>query len=1339
MRLLLSLAWASLVWTPPLLATETEHLNFQVLPAPDRVAVDGKPDDWDLSGGVFACGNVEESASTFGVWFHAMHDAERLYLLARWVDPTPMNNPGSAKGDSGFLGDCLQARLVVAPEVTAASVANGGGGDKDAPEVRTSHLTCWRDRVGVDVIDIVYGHKFNEGGLKSARDAGAEQAFLPWMDGRGYNQEIALPWRLLAKPGFTPKPGDRLLLTIEPNFTTPTGGRLSIKDLFKPGVAPDRVFTFMGNGSWGYATLASEGRVAPRAVRLADGREFAVRLENGMPVADWTGVKKSRLPEGFKPIRFSLPEDGYVSLNLYSPDGAVARQLLTGQFFAKGEHEVRWDGLATLSFRRPGAPLPAGEYSWEGLWHPGIGLRLRGWAANSGPAPWQGWGADHGNPAACAAAGERVFVGWSAGEADKPLLACDSEGNIQWKNIRGGIAGASLLACDGNTVYAFNNLGGHAARAIYRVDAATGQYTEWSAFKSPDLTMPALWGNDPDAPQAPSGLAASGGRVFISFAERDTLFVVNARTGEVEKRLRASEPSALAAVSGSRVLVVCRGREVVSVSVEEGSAEPLVQPGLEGRDRIAALALDRAGSVYLGVRGDHHHVRVYDRQGRFLRRLGRPEGRPSIGPFVRDGMLNIGGLAIDARNQLWVAEDDAAPRRVSVWDASTGALKREFFGATAYGATGGAIDPQDPDRMVGQGCEWRLDPRTGRSVCLAAITRETMSSSRFGRGANGRWYLATSASFLERKPVRIFEHLGDGQWKPRTVLYPPEGKGVEFRVWSDANDDAQEQPEEVAHYSLDLGGWIAGWYLSMTPDLTFYGTHYRAPATGFTACGAPLYDFAKATRMAGPTGHRGGMGTQLGLGSADGRLMLYNGAYGEEHSTFDCYEIATGRLRWTYPNNFTGVHGSHRAGPAEAGLIRGAYDVAGCARLPKPVGGIWVIPTNKGEWHVLTERGFYLTRLFEGDPMKTAYPELAAPGAVLDRCPPGAGEEAFGGAIAQTEDGRLFAQVGSTSFWNVEVVGWEAIRGLSGGSLTLTPEDVEKARAFRERYLQPVSTARDLAAHRATPVFTGRLDRDFAGAELVRYEKEESTAVRTAVAWDDLNLYVGWEVKDPTPWMNGADAPEFMYARGDTVDLQLGLDPRASTNRSEPVLGDLRVSIGDYRGKPAVVVYRKEAVEAHPRSFQSGVIKDYRMASVLVVEDARVEVKVDAPNRRYTVEAALPWTTLGARPLRGALLRADFGATFGNPAGNDTVLRSYWSNPNTGLVSDEVVELQMNPRPVGDVAIGPVRQARTMSLPKGARHAASRVSATRWQVTVFPVAGCAARGCLITSGAFEHG
>jgi hypothetical protein len=523
----------------------------------------------------------------------------------------------------------------------------------------------------------------------------------------------------------------------------------------------------------------------------------------------------------------------------------------------------------------------------------------------------------------------------------------------------------------------------------------------------------------------------------------------------------------------------------------------------------------------------------------------------------------------------------------------------------------------------------------------------------------------------------------------RTVLRPGDTKkNVPITVWSDANGDGAEQPDEVESFDMDLGAWIEGWYMPMAPDLSFYGTLYRIAVTGWTRCGAPEYDLAKATKITDKTNvmHRGGMGAQLGHGSADGRLMLFNGGYGLAHSTFDCYEIASGKRLWTYPNNFTGVHGSHAAPGPEVGLIRGAYDICGSARLPKPVGCIWVIPSNKGEWHVLTEDGYYLTKFFEGDPTRMVFPDKALPGAALDHSPPGAGEEAFGGSIAQAHDGRLFLQVGHTAFWNVEVHGLENIRPLpQSGHVTIAADDLPKAEALRAQALQANVGVQSIAVKRMTPEFTGDLGKDLKGAQSVTFQKNDAARVKAALAWDDQNLYAGWEVQDDTPWINGADAPEFMYARGDTVDLQIGTDAKAKKDRTEAVLGDLRLSIGPFRGAATTVLYRKVAQKKNPKSFSSGVVKDYVMESVTIEDSVKVQVKTVANKKTYVVEAAIPLSLLGLTPAEGMALRGDIGATHSDKAGTDTALRTYWSNQETGLVSDEVFELKLNPRNWGEL------------------------------------------------------
>ena len=1266
----LALAAAALTLSMGAGATPSENVGLQVLPAPGPIVVDGRYGDWDLSGSVFASNDVETQRDDYSVWLCANYDAQNLYVLARFNDKTPLNNPGQTIANYGFAGDSLQFRTITHP----------GTGDQ-----LTCNVTAWRGSSGSDVVNMDYEGAKPE--LKDAKTQGGQQAFSVNADGQGYVQEIAIPWRLLTKNGQPLRTGDQFQITFEPNFTTPGKGRLSVKDVFKPLPSIDRVFTFMAKNEWGIATLAPKGRLAPRPVRVAGGREFPVRLVNGVPVADWSGLTAPSLAPalpGFKPITFSLAEDGYVSLNVKNAGGQVVCHLLRGAFYAKGKHTVLWDGLTTPNAHEPGQPVPAGTYAWSALTHGPIGLRWRGFADNGGKAPWDNgpdtnWGGDHGQPNACASEGDRVFLGWTAAEAGSALLATDLAGNVVWKNNRGGIAGADQIAADGGIVYVLNG-----PKDLYHLNAKDGSYLAWGETNAPDAPADVnpldLWPNAADKPDHVDGLEAAEGKVFLSLAKQNGILVLDAKTGAFLKTIPVPAPGRMKAAADGRLLVVSGGTSVLALDPAAGTTKTFIS----GLTNAAGLTGDAQGRVYVGVGDPDNQVRVYDAGGKFLRAIGRAGGRALLGPWQPDGLRFISGLTVDRDGKLWVAENDDFPKRVSVWDTQSGAFVREFFGSTHYGAQGGAIDPRDPDVMVGSGCEWRLDPATGRARCLAVLTRDGMNNSLFGTGANGRQYLVVAnGSGFNSGPVQIFERLGDAHYALRS-RFTYDTKANATRYWADVNGDGLEQPAEVTTVPGILK--VGGWYMSVTPDLTLYSGYGQYKVAGFTPAGAPLYDLAHPVKLPN-AGEQGGMGATTGVGSADGKLVLYNGAYGTSRSTFDCYDIATGRRLWAYPNDYVGVHGSHNATPPEPGLIRGAYDIVGAATLPSPIGGIWVIPTNVSEWHVLTSDGFYLTRLFQPDPLKYQFPADPAPGADMSNAPPGAGGEDFGGSIAQGADGRLYVQAGKTGYWNLEVTGLETTKALSGGRLTLSQPDTAHAAGFQAQEQQIVSGPHLLTVARLTPTFTGDLAHDFAGANTVHFGKSDDSATTSAAAYDAQNLYLAWDVRDNTPWVNGATAPENLYLGGDTVDFQIGTDAKADQARGEAGPGDLRLSVGNFGGKDTAVLYRKVSPIKKPFAFHSGVVANYPMDYVAPAPEAKITVTKRGDG--YTVEAAVPLASLGLTPQPGLTLAGDFGVTFGDPAGQRTRLRSYWSNQHTGIVDDAVFELMMEPRNWGRLTFGP--------------------------------------------------
>ncbi|HWE04328.1 MAG TPA: hypothetical protein VG326_18125 [Tepidisphaeraceae bacterium] len=1266
------------ILSAPAAATPTENNSIRVLPAPGKVVVDGKTDDWDLSGGIFICDDVQTQRDTIAVWLHAMYDKDNLYLLAHFKDQTPLNNPGQTLADFGFAGDSLQVRIVTHP---------------GEPDERGNHFTAWRGVGGSDVITMQGGKTFKEPTVHDVKTLGAQQGFSVDADGKGYVQEIALPWKILTRDGSALTAGATFTMTAEPNFTVGINGRMSIKDLFKANMPLDRVFTFQNFKEWGPATLEAKNDVKPQPVRLADAREFNVRMEKGFPVIDWTGLIQVKETPGFKAIAFEMPRDGYISLNIKDAQGHVVRQLLNAAFFTKGRHEVKWDGLPTPNLHVSGLPLAAGSYTWSAIYHDSIGLKLRGWAHNGGEIPWDNgpasnWGGDFGPPVTVASNKSGVYLGWSGAEAGKAIVATDLQGHVRWNNKRGGIGGVTGLAADDAVVYVLGGVAGPASAggSIYKLSPVNGSYLPWGATPDADLSIKAIWEDSADAPDRANAIATHGGKIYLSFASANKIAVVDGKTGKLEKTIDVKAPGSLWAPSDAELDVISGGASVIVIDLKNGSSKVVVN----GLSKAAGLVTDGHGRIYVGMGDPDQQIRVHDSAGKTLRSIGRPGGRVKRGAWDANSLLDVNGLALDGEGKLWAAEATDFPKRVSVWNAESGSLWKEFFGPTTYGALGGAINPVDPNLMVGNGCEWRLDPKTGRASCVGVITREGMGAARFATGANGRLYLFVAPGwnvFGGSAFISVFERVGDADYKLRgRFIFEGKGKQATTKYWADANGDEQQQPDEITTADGHLN--FNAWYLGVAPDMSIYIGRSQWKVTGFTPAGAPLYDLAAPTVLpATDPSMTNSQRTDEGLGSADGRLVLYNGNYMADRTTFRCFDIASGTMLWSYPNNFVGVHGSHNATGPEVGMIRGAFGIVGTAKFPKPIGNLWAIGTNVGEWHLLTEDGFYLTRLFQPDPLKVRWPSQAVPGADMTETPPGMGGEDFGGAMTLGRDGNLYVQAGKTAFWNLEVTGLDTVRAIPGGTITLDPSDLPKALAIHEAQLQQSQGAKSLAVRKRTPVFTGKFDTDFKGDEIVKYQKGEEASARSACAWDNQNLYIGWDVKDATPWTNGARAAEEMYVGGDTVDFQLGADPAADKSRTDAGMGDLRLSIGAFDGKNIAVLYRRVAKNKKPQSFSSGVFHDYKMDYVSVLD----EVKITAVRHEkgYTVEAAIPLSALDVHPDAYPVLRGDFGVTYGDPAGQRTRLRSYWSDQKTGIVDDNVAELMMQPKNWGELTFKP--------------------------------------------------
>jgi len=94
-------------------AQESANHLLHAVPPPGAVAIDGKLDDWDLSGRI-AVFPYYRTRSLQSVDVAAMYDKDCLYLALAWRDPTPMHNltDPDAEAGMGWRNDCVQLRLI---------------------------------------------------------------------------------------------------------------------------------------------------------------------------------------------------------------------------------------------------------------------------------------------------------------------------------------------------------------------------------------------------------------------------------------------------------------------------------------------------------------------------------------------------------------------------------------------------------------------------------------------------------------------------------------------------------------------------------------------------------------------------------------------------------------------------------------------------------------------------------------------------------------------------------------------------------------------------------------------------------------------------------------------------------------------------------------------------------------------------------------------------------------------------------------------------------------------------------------------------------------------------
>ena len=1000
-------------------------------------------------------------------------------------------------------------------------------------------------------------------------------------------------------------------------------------------------------------------------------------------------------------IDFPQPVDGKASIVIDNDKGIRVRNLVSALPLEKGTHRLIWDG-----FDESGNLAPPGTYHWRSISHPGLTPAHQLDFAN-GP------GSNHGTLQTAVTHGDSVFFAAPVAEGGHEISELSADGTfLRGFNPPGGhgLSRVAIAADDKFLYIAHDGLfwGQKVDRStedwkeertlsVMRLDREKFTITEFpgkvrfSPIRKYE-SGPGSASKMPPEKDALAGLAFANGSLYLADRESGQLFVIDPATGQNTKQFPLTDPSALAS-TGDRLFAIAGGK---LVSIDPGSGKTTPLAGLEGQPNGLTIGPD--GRFYISD-AKNEIVRVLDPKGKPSATIGKPGGvKP--GPYDPLKLHHPAGLTV-ANGLLWVTEDDRwEPKRLAAFDAATGEVKKEYFGPTNYGAQGAGMDPLDESRWIGQGTLFNVDMKERKATPVSVLGGESGRRHTFYR-QDGRTFIITSG-----KATYVQELLPNGTLKPHACISsahqfayshewrPPEafleafkrdypnvkyavGKrgGIERgkpdhgygMLWVDRDGDGSMQSAEIefATAATNFGG--AGWSHDSV-DLTF-----RIPADvggrkvlvtlksdGFLPGGAPRYPALNEAVKAGVPIDLPGSNQVESASDRFGNTIL--------NSDPDMRAVASdGRLLWTYPNQWSNVHGSHNAPLPKPGELQGSLFFSGVAPFDDS-SDVMLINGNHGRAFVMTTDGLYIDEMFP-DVRMMKFPQAGGIGIL--------GGECFGGTFGKSEkDGNYYFQGGGIAYRVYRIDGLRQAKRAEG-SLTVSAEQSASAERTRTRLAAEKTEAKSAV------ITKGELSPD--KASTVQWDKDGKFPVAVRASTDPTQLHLHYKVRDDSPWVNNGKDWQMLFKTGDGIDLQLGTDTTANPKRGQPVAGDFRLFIAP-SGKDNVAIlyhHRKPgAKEAESVVFQS----PWRSEKVDVVK--RIETAKITVTRRaseYEITASIPLADLGIPSLSGQKLRGDFGVIYGDAEGTTNIFRNYWSNQATGLVNDVPGEIMLTPNLWSDI------------------------------------------------------
>lgn len=761
-------------------------------------------------------------------------------------------------------------------------------------------------------------------------------------------------------------------------------------------------------------------------------------------------------------IPFDMDRDGFATLVVDDADGVRVRNLVAEQPFEAGPRSVVWDCLDD-----DGIPVAPGTYHWRGITRGGIDLRYE-FSVNTPNSPsWHtpdtrgAWLADHSPPMAAFAFEDVVFLGSPGPEANHGLIAVDLSGKKLWGWRHGMGDGPTQLAGDERYLYCLSDQG---TAYLYRFERVDGGRTMGSLVPFPGKNPLHKLSQYDIGPWTPHthGFACRGGRLYAAHTHTNLLLEIDAATAEVLRTIPLPEPRGLATGPDGNLWAVS-GRRIGIVGLDDDSFTPVVTVP----NPVRSIAFGPDGRLFAGDM-ETCQVRVFERDGKAWREtrvIGK--GPRGMGRYDPDEMSSTYGLTVDGSGTLWVAEAGFHPKRVSLWNTADGRLRRELVGPPLYGG-GGSFDPRDASRFVYNGVEFSVDWETGGWRPLNILQRVPHPVVEAGVRHDGRGilskivyhgnnrYLLNESAWLS---FTLLSKIADGVAVPLCMAWPTQPPSA-LNVWTDRNGDGLMQPDETGTLPPETfsrmflpdnrkqGAWTlgVGFAHDLALHIAYIGHVWRIPVTGWTPHGSPEYDLA-AIRKIGETDAMQAPQTVDSQGTT---------LFGSPLTAM----TLEGKVKWQYPSEWVGVHGSHRAPVGGPGRILGVLDMTGVADVGGALGEVFVLHNNFGQQYMLTTDGLFVATLFRDHRAGPKdLPPTGERGALLNEtC---VGPESFFQSFGVLPSGVPVVVCGRSDSKVVSLRGLETARRV-GGRLSVSLADNKRLAAHRAR--AAAAAARDFRA-----------------------------------------------------------------------------------------------------------------------------------------------------------------------------------------------------------------------------------------------------------------------------------